>query len=47
MSIVDRFHQVRHAPEHDHSAEAEPIILVESCRSLFDLNFKRTDILTR
>ena len=38
MTIVDRFHRVRHAREDDRSAEALPTTLVESCRDLFDLD---------
>ena len=38
MSIVDRFHRVRHAREDDRSAEALPTTLVESCRDLFELD---------
>ena len=38
MSIVDRFHRVRHAREDDRSAEALPTTLVESFRDLFELD---------
>jgi len=38
MSIIDRFHRVRHACEDDRSAEALPTTLVESCRDLFGLD---------
>ena len=38
MTIVDRFHRVRHAREDDRSAEALPTTLVESCRDLFALD---------
>ena len=38
MSIIDRFHRVRHAREDDRSAEALPTTLVESCRDLFGLD---------
>ena len=44
MSIVDRFHRVRHAQEDDRSAEALPTTLVESCRDLFGLDGAGIDV---